>query len=181
MNRSISIVAVWVLAVGLATAQVRTNFLLLDSMVAYAVHELAPSVRCDTIAVVPYRSVARWLVVEKWMAMGKTVADDARCVVAIADCAVRYALHPTQRDMLVRTITVDLRALGPEETYRTTYQHTDTLAREEILRVELPRSELTSSPVPSPPRSLWDDVLEPVIVVASVATTLLLLFTARSR
>ncbi|MCX8052037.1 MAG: hypothetical protein N3B17_09130 [Chlorobi bacterium] len=180
MGCTTSVGAVLVAAAVLCSGQVRTNFSLLDSMVARAVSDL-PCGGCDSAVVLPYQSAARWLVVEKWIASGKTTTENARCTLAIADCAVRYALHPTERDSVIRTVTVDVRLMTPDTTCRSMSQYADTLAREDIVAVELPRSELTSSPVPPPPRSLWDDLLEPVVIVASVATTLLLLFTARSR
>ncbi len=180
--------AVLTLAVGMSLGnwlwlfcQVPTNFFLLDSLSAQAVQELVSAGVCDSAAVVPTESNARWLVVEKWSAMGKTVSSFSPCTVAIADCAIRYMLHPPSRDSIVRHARVELRLLSSAGVHRAIAEHRDTIARSDLVSVELPRSELTASPVPPPPRTLWDDLLEPVVIVASVATTILLLFTARSR
>jgi len=162
-------------------AQVRSNFALLDSLIAVAVAATLDSARCDTVAVVPLESALRWLVVEKYRAHGVTVGSSAPCTVAIADGAVRYALYTASRDSIERSVRVELRLLDDHGTSRAIAEWHDVLDRTDIALVELPRSELTSAPVPPPPRSFWDDVLEPVIVVASVATTLVLLFTVRSR
>ncbi len=161
--------------------QVPTNFFLLDSLSTHAVRELVKTGMCDSAAIVPMESGARWLVVEKWTALGKTVSAHPLCTLAIADCAVRYTLYPASRDSIERQARVELRLLSSSGVQRAIAEHRDTIARSDLVTVELPRSELTSSPVPPPPRSLWDDLLEPVVIVASVATTLLLLFTARSR
>lgn len=162
-------------------SQVRSNFSVLDSLIARAVVAVIGSVQCDSVAVVPTDSPAQWLVAEKLVASGIRVRPSAPCIAAIADCAVRYALHPRARDSVERTFTVELRLMTPDTLTRASAHYRDYLARHDIPAAELPRSALTSSPVPPPPHSLWDDVLEPLVVVGSVATTLLLLFTVRSR
>jgi hypothetical protein len=172
------VIAVQPLAV---PAQVRTNFSVLDSLTSAAVAEIASISGCDSLAVVPVESALRWLVVEKLTGLGIAVRASAPCTLAIADGAVRYGLYAPSRDSIERTGRVELRFLVPDSTRTIAVEWRDVLARTDIARAELPRSELTTAPVPPMPRSLWDDLLEPVIVVASVATTLLLLFTVRSR
>ncbi|MCS7000734.1 MAG: hypothetical protein RML15_05540 [Bacteroidota bacterium] len=162
-------------------AQVQTNFFLLDSLAQRSVAAFVAMFSCDSVVVVPPTSAAHWLIVEKLLAHGIPVRPIAPCTLAIADCAVRYGLHPSSRDSLQRTVTVELRTMALDTTQRIRFVHQDVLARSDVAAAELPRSDLTTSPVPPPPRSLWDDILEPVIIVASVATTLLLLFTVRSR
>jgi len=162
-------------------SQVPTNFALLDSLSQQAVRHIIEHRRCDSATIVPPDAVARWLIVEKWIHAGKTVSAAAPCTLAIADCAIRYANYPNSRDSLERHARVELRLLPPDGAFRAIAEYCDTIARSDVAAVELPRSELTTSPVPPPPRSIWDDVLEPVVIVASIATTLLLLFTARTR
>lgn len=178
MGRTIA----WVLLCHLAlSAQVPTNFALLDSLAREASISLLKVYRCDSVTIVPAESVARWLIAEKLLSSGVVVRTTAPCSLAIADCAVRYQLHPSDAEHIVRTVRVELRLLTPETALSTAQSYTDTLARSDLVQVEMPRSELTSAPVPPPPRSLWDDILEPAIVVVSAAVTLLLLFTARTR
>lgn len=162
-------------------AQVRTNFSILDSLSSIAIAQIAGIPGCDSLAVVPVESALRWLVVEKLIARGITVRPSAPCTLAIADGAVRYGLYAPSRDSIERTSRVELRVLALDSTRTIAVDWRDVLARSDIALAELPRSELTRAPVPPMPRSLWDDLLEPVVVVASVATTLLLLFTVRSR
>ncbi|GIV54767.1 MAG: hypothetical protein KatS3mg039_1285 [Candidatus Kapaibacterium sp.] len=166
----------------MAPGQVPTNFSLLDSLSTQAVSQLLQHhLLCDSVTIVPLDAVARWLIVEKWKAAGKEITPAAPCTVAIADCTIRYALHATERDSLQRQARVELRLLWAWGVHRAVAVYHDTIARSDLAAVELPRSELTTSPVPPPPRSVWDDLVEPVVIVASVATTLLLLFTARTR
>ncbi|KXB97060.1 MAG: hypothetical protein AA908_08965 [Chlorobi bacterium NICIL-2] len=165
----------------LLSAQVRTNFSILDSLTSAAVRQVGSISSCDSVAVVPMESALRWLVVEKLSGRGIAIRASAPCTLAIADGAVRYGLYAPSRDSIERTARVELRLLAFDSTHTIAVEFQDVLARADIALAELPRSELTAAPVPPLPRSLWDDLLEPVIVVASVATTLLLLFTVRSR
>jgi hypothetical protein len=106
-----------------------------------------------------------------------------RLTIAIADVGVRYErlsadrVQRTVRWHVLATLRLPkghLRALAP---WRVAAE--DTLAQAAIPQVEQPYS-FASAPLPES-RSLWRELVEPVLAIGTGAVILLLLFTLRSR
>ncbi|MBL7973373.1 MAG: hypothetical protein JNJ85_00575 [Candidatus Kapabacteria bacterium] len=102
--------------------------------------------------------------------------------ITIADCAVRYTNHASERDSLQRTIRIELRPMyGLQLQQPVILQYTDIIARTDAPLAEMPKYEFTSAPVPTQPHSTWDDIVEPLVVLTTLATVVTLLFTVRSQ
>ncbi len=99
----------------------------------------------------------------------------------LADCAVRY-MQASDRDSLQRIARVEIRAsLQGQPLEDIIVQSTDLVARSEVVLLENPKYEFSSSVVPPAPRSTWDDIVEPLVILAAVATSVIVLFTVRSQ
>ncbi len=165
-----------------------SNFDLLDSLsknCAQSVAEQVPAQSNIKLSVSDH--AARWIVYQHLLrALNErhvTVSDTASTLldVGIVDCAVRYALC-NDRDSLRRTLNVELRAtLGKQELSSVHRSLQDVFARSELNLIEVPRYEFSSSIAPTQPRSMWDDILNPLIVLGAMATTVILLFSVRSQ
>lgn len=58
---------------------------------------------------------------------------------------------------------------------------TDVGSRKEAAQAESQQHAASHGQMPDPERTFWDDILEPAIFVAAAATTVILLFTVRSK
>jgi hypothetical protein len=105
----------------------------------------------------------------------------------IADYAIRYALHETSTDSLVRdahlavntTLTTPGGTSLPFPDYDITLR--DTIARTDIPFIESRQYLYGQAPIPDRPSGFYSDIVEPLIIVSSALITVLLLFTVRSQ
>ena len=104
--------------------------------------------------------------------------------VVIQDMATRYTL--TESDSVVREVVVTLSAAVRRNGIVTPLtidpqRRTDVCLRHEAKAAESMQRSSTHGEIPPEARTFWDDVLEPAIFIAAAATTVVLLFTVRSK
>ena len=166
-----------------------SNFHCIDSLSFLAAQRVAAQLnakRLTTFSVDCTPHSARWLVQQNMTRacaqLGMPIDPKGTVLtVGIADCAVRYALA-TDRDSLQRISRVELRTTMPGQTFEdVVVQSTDLIARSEIPLAENPKYDFSSSVVPPAPRSTWDDIVEPLVILGVLATTVIVLFTVRSQ
>lgn len=98
-----------------------------------------------------------------------------------------YTLLPTSSDSIVRTLSVQLRGWYKSEMIdHKPMVYADTIKRGSITYLEQIPGGRQFNPfifgeVPPVPKTFWDDILEPLVVVVALATTITLLFTVRSQ
>ena len=170
-------------------ASVNSNFSLIDSLSQQAFARLCS--RLDNSAKLRPRisdHPAQWLLRQNlqraFEVCGFQPHDSSAPVltIGVADCAVRYLLHASERDSLLRAARIEIRAsLGDKIFDAIILESSDAIARSDVAMLENPRYDFCSSAVPVPPRSTWDDVVEPLIILTALATTVVLLFTVRSQ
>lgn len=173
--------------VPLCAAQPVSNFSILDSLSLHLAQKAAISLHSSNVALdIPNHSSA-WLIrqntIRAMAAHNISIHDSSKTVLhtGIAACGVQYALH-SERDSLLRTLRVELRyAVDNTAPLLLSADYHDVIARSDIPLAESPRYEFSSSLPPPLPHSTWDEILEPLIVVAALATTVTLLFTVRSQ
>lgn len=129
-----------------------------------------------------------WIVEESLLGCGVSLAADAKkadTAVVMNDLAVRY--HPTDdSEILIRTARVEATLVlqSPSAKIpitRLAAEHTDTLARSSVDALRSPELGSLVHALPEKPKSLWDEALEPIVVVSSIALTVFLLFSVRTR
>ncbi len=167
-----------------------TNFQIQDSLLKLAAQQVRTqlaAVRSPALRLRCSDHPARWLVEQQLRsALGEAslVTSDSSSGfldVGIADVAVRYASVP-DRDSLLRTIHVELRcAAAGRQLSDISLQRSDLVARSDQSLLENPGYAFCSAPLPAVQRSTWDDILEPVVVLAALATTVIVLFSVRSQ
>lgn len=105
----------------------------------------------------------------------------------IGDYAIRYHLYTNDADSLVRETRLWLTTMATTETasQQPSPQYSaslrDTIARSDIPFVESRQYAYARAPVPDSPSGLYDDVVEPLLIISSAIITTILLFTVRSQ
>ncbi|MBL8000186.1 MAG: hypothetical protein JNL32_16305 [Candidatus Kapabacteria bacterium] len=173
-----------------AAAQPDRNFLLTDTVCARAAAAFFshPAVAPARINITVAEGTGAWVVRQHLRQTaaqrGITLTDSLgpHYDIRIAECGVRYALHPSSGDSLLRTVRVELRAgTVSSPPFTIIEHHTDAIARADVALVEVPKQEFTTAAVPPRPSSAWDDILEPLVVAATCVIIVGLLFTVRSQ
>ncbi len=166
-----------------------SNFTIVDSLSLDAAQTLVRQLserKLSAVRLEVNEHAARWLIHQQVLralsAAGIRNEEKAPLLhVGIADCAVRYA-PATDRDSLLRQARVELRATVSEQTLDPIVrQSSNSIARGDVGLVENPKYDFTSSSLPAQPRSTWDDLVEPLIILGALATTVIVLFTVRSQ
>ncbi|MFM8177861.1 MAG: hypothetical protein ACKOAG_01605 [Candidatus Kapaibacterium sp.] len=166
---------------------VRSNFAVMDDLCASAAQRFTAAfpggghVSATSLSVLPHP--AAWLVRQHVVAAQERMhrGNELICEMSVVECGVVYGSLP-EKDSLQRRCRVELRGIagasviGPIEAVLV-----DTIARADVPLVETPRHEAFTAMVPAPQTTLWDEILEPLLVVGALATTVVLLFTVRSQ
>lgn len=169
------------------TAEPQSNFAVMDSLCASAAQRFTTAfpgddhVSAASLVITPHP--AAWLVRQHMLATQDRArrGNEMLCELSIVECGVVYTSLP-EKDSLQRRCGVELRGtagndvIGPVRCIRV-----DTIARADVPFVETPRHEAFTATVPPPQPSVWDEILEPLLVVGALATTVVLLFTVRSQ
>jgi len=168
-------------------AEPKNNFVVMDSLCASAAQRFTAAlpggsqVSAASLVITPHP--ASWLIRQHVLAAQDRVqkGNEWPCELNIVECGVVYTSLP-DKDSLQRRCGVELRGtagndvIGPVRCIRV-----DTIARADVPFVETPRHEAFTATVPPPQPSVWDEILEPLLVVGALATTVVLLFTVRSQ
>lgn len=105
--------------------------------------------------------------------------------IVAADVSTKYLASPSA-DSVLRVITVHLHAsvVGGDEVFIVATQpRTDSALcrRDDALAAQSSQHNSTHASLPNAPSSFWDDAAQPLIFVAAAVTTVVLLFTVRSK
>ena len=167
----------------------QSNFVLIDSLSFSVCKQLVSRIqKNEAVHIAATNHSSQWLIVQNTMralkenSIAKSDSSGKNLNIGIADCGVRYLVHPTERDSLLRVSRVELRASFDGNSIEPVIaERQDCISRSDVAFLENPKHEFTSSLIPPAPKSTWDDILEPLVVVAALATTVVLLFTVRSQ
>lgn len=168
-------------------AELRSNFSIMDSLCASAAQRfstaLAGGSYVTDISLTVANHPASWLVRQHLLAAQNKAhrGNVGMCTVNIVECGVLYTSLP-EKDSLQRRCRVELRGIaGSEVISPVECMYVDTIARADVSRAESPRHEAFVAALPAPQLTMWDEILEPLLVVGALATTVVLLFTVRSQ
>jgi len=104
--------------------------------------------------------------------------------VVIKDMATRYTVlsgDSVEREVIV-SLSATVKRDGTVTPLNTSaFRRVDACLRKEAILAESLQHASTHGNMPEAERTFWDDVLEPAIFVAAAATTVILLFTVRSK
>ena len=179
----------------------KSNFIILDSLSSLAVKDFCNYIKkkqIDTACIRITPHPAKWLILNKIISEGKTNklqflnADSTKncneplLEISIKDLSVKYSLN-SDRDSLDRELNVNIcgnmkNSNGTLEVipdFKAVYY--DKISRNDIDYVKSIQYEFSNSQVPPVERTFFEEVTEPIILVASAAVTVLLLFTVRSK
>ena len=166
-----------------------SNFNIVDSLSLLAAQALCTQLSLHHIGSINVQCSehsARWLVQQNMQrALAKAGLNNdpkaATLTLGIADCSTRYVLM-AERDSVVRNVHVEFRASVADRVFDTQqYSYSDVIARADIALLESPKYDFSSSVAPAVPRSTWDDLVEPLIILGALATTVIVLFSVRSQ
>lgn len=174
-------------SVTVTQTDLRSNFSIMDSLCASAAQRFCAALPGGTyvtdLSLTVTNHSASWLVRQHVLAAQNKAHSGAviACTVNIAECGVLYTSLP-EKDSLQRRCRVELRGIaGLEVVSPVEYMYVDTIARADVSRAEYPRHEAFTAALPAPQLTMWDEILEPLLVVGALATTVVLLFTVRSQ
>jgi hypothetical protein len=117
-------------------------------------------------------------------------------VFRIMECDIHYGQYKPHSDSIIRlcNMVVDIYERtsngGSMEagSYTTegfvkhfSHHHTDTIARAIVPMIETKQYAFTYAPLPPRQNALLEEIVEPLIIIASAAATILLLFSVRSQ
>lgn len=182
--------------------QARRNVELTDSLMRYTaqhVHrhlvehpELLPASDTLRLQVTPHN--AQWLIEQHLFALPIPLRRLQRgdslhscLIIRPLDFAVRYFNLENNDEMLAREIQILLTLTAEKPTGivqrlpNVSASYRDSIYRSTIPLVESQQYEFARGIIPDPPGTLFRSLLEPLLVVASAAVVLLLLFTVRSQ
>jgi len=114
----------------------------------------------------------------------KAVGEDSVLQIVINDLSTRY--NAMEHDSIRRIITVYFTASittgnAVDVLQTTPGKRVDEGLRRDALYAESRQHSASHGAMPEPESSFWDDIVEPAIFVAAAATTVVLLFTVRSK
>ncbi|MGA2297975.1 MAG: hypothetical protein ABSG15_10545 [FCB group bacterium] len=179
----------------------KSNFIILDSLSSLAVKDFCNYIKkkqIDTACIRITPHPAKWLILNKIISEGKTNklqflnADSTKkynftmLEISIKDLSVKYSLY-SDRDSLYRELNVNI--CGNMKNGNGTLEvipdfkviYFDKISRNDIDYVKSIQYDFANSQVPPVERTFFEEVTEPIILVASAAVTVLLLFTVRSK
>jgi nitrogen regulatory protein PII-like uncharacterized protein len=179
----------------------KSNFIILDSLSSLAVKDFCNYIKkkqIDTACIRITPHPAKWLILNKIISEGKTNklqflnADSTKkynftmLEISIKDLSVKYSLY-SDRDSLYRELNVNI--CGNMKNGNGTLEvipdfkviYFDKISRNDIDYVKSIQYDFANSQVPPVERIFFEEVTEPIILVASAAVTVLLLFTVRSK
>jgi hypothetical protein len=177
------------------------NFNILDTLSSRAVKDFCnyiKSKQIDTACIKITPHPAKWLILNKIISEGKNYklqfldADSTRhhnetlLEISIKDLSVKYSLY-TEKDSLFRDINVIICGNikynnGTLETIPNIIKtYNDKISINDIDYIKSNQYDFANSQVPPVERTFFEEVAEPIILVASAAVTVLLLFTVRSK
>lgn len=107
--------------------------------------------------------------------------NGTKATIALKKLGVSYHLYDVSNDSLVRQVFASVIIQAPEFGI-TTVEKTlwDTIAYSSTQYIEIPRYSFTTAAVPEKPKSLYQEVVEPLVILAALGTTILLLFSVRT-
>jgi hypothetical protein len=178
--------------------KLKTNFELLDSLVSlYAGNffEIIKSTPQGKICLKFNDHPAKWLFTNKileknagrytFLTKDTNVADCPKIEISINDLSVKYLNEPESSDSLIRISNIkvsgSVETSGKLETlpvFSKTVK--DTISRNDIEYVKSVQHDFANSPVPEPKKTLFEDIIQPLIIITTAAVSILLLFTVRS-
>jgi hypothetical protein len=125
--------------------------------------------------------------VEHGLSLKNSPDSIADFTMVIHKAGADYALLPTSSDSIIRTLSVQIRGWYKSELIsHKPMIYADTVKRGSITYLEQIPGGKQFNPfvfgeVPPIPKTFWDDIVEPLVVVVALATTITLLFTVRSQ
>jgi len=112
--------------------------------------------------------------------------NQSRLNISVRDLGCRYEYCKTSNDSLIRHISLDLIFTIYTQSGKVisndpvVYNVTDTLAFSDIVSLSLRLPDWANSPVPERKKTFFEEVAEPLAVLAAVVVSVVLLFTVRS-
>ncbi|OGU15584.1 MAG: hypothetical protein A2X61_03240 [Ignavibacteria bacterium GWB2_35_12] len=138
---------------------------------------------------------ARWLLMDKLLrelahdscAISNDSTKNVSCSyeININNILVKYLKNNLSQDSLDREIVVHISAsrlnndkIVPLEEFKSSF--TDRIARDNVVSVDSKQYDFASSPVPLREKTFFEEIVQPVILIASTVVAVVLLFTVRS-
>lgn len=162
--------------------QLQPNTVVLTEMLDSAAQQLAQELLHEpcTIVVTGHPD-SLWI---QAVIAGKNNSGDQVVRVVPVDVSVRY-VPAESADSVERICTVvlavDVQSGSPKKTTLTPRLQKKIVARKQIEWLNDAQHLATNPVEPPKPRSIWDDILEPVVFVAAAIVTVGLFFTVRSQ
>ena len=164
--------------------RVRSNFTILDSLAGRAAEHIVHTLGRRAFATLDIPDhPGRWLVKDQLhRVISLTSSHQAPPLeIRIVECDVVYRAW-TDKDSVSRTCRIELRASSPDTVALSSIQeYSDVIGRRDIVEAETPRHDITNAIVPPPRSTVWDEIMEPLVIVSALATTVVLLFSVRSQ
>lgn len=192
----------YIMFVSQSSGQVRRNLSITDSLMRVAAQQIQNNLTStsgitsihDTLRMQVTPHNAQWLIEQHLFALPIPLrrlqrGDSLHTFVNIRplDFGVRYFTIENNDEMVAREVQIVL-TLTTEKPDgfvvrlpSATASYRDSIYRTSVPFVESQQYEFTRGAVPEPPGTLFRSLLEPLLVVASAAVVLLLLFTVRSQ
>ncbi len=179
-------------------SKLKTNFDILDSLVS-----LYSDNFYNNLKFIPGKKIcikfnehpAKWIFESKILGKnegrysfqtGDTNHDNClKLEVSINDFSIKYLNEPESSDSLIRIfnikVTSNIELSGKLDALpQFTKTIKDTISRNDIDYVKSIQHDFANSPVPEPKKTMFEEIIQPLIIITSAAVSILLLFTVRS-
>ena len=117
-----------------------------------------------------------------------TVQKSTGCLfeTLIRDFSVKYSNHKDDDDLLIREFNLNISSVltdraGSIKPFVFANNFRDTIPRARINEIQDNQNDFAHSEIPEPPKSVFREIIEPVVVISVAVLTVLLLFSVRSR
>ena len=180
---------------------IRTNFEILDSLSKTISEKIIENVikhNISKLTLLITNHSSSWLLEQNIVAVGnekslqfynhKSDSINSSLNLNIIKSGIGYLNLDKSRDSIIRVIHYEINGtisrsisneLIPINNISSVYQ--DTLSRDDVNLIEHNSYDFSKSSVPEPPKSFFDEITEPLIIVSSAIIVIVLLFSVRSQ
>lgn len=184
-----------------AANSTKTNFAILDSIASSAIQTIYKN--CSNSDTIFYKIIPEendWFIEKKLLELKENrVLINANNIsdiqnsqmkfgvkIAIEDFSTKFEQIENHSDSVKRTCTLVLNVIKnysdkQSETFNVALTHKDTLYFDALQNLNHSSFQFANSSIPTKKRSLFVRIIEPALIVATVALTTILFFTVRSK
>lgn len=179
----------------------RTNIAITDTLLKNYITKLADFIKEKKITTINFidnkteetRYLEQLLLSEctnKGISLSSAISDSVNnsIKISIKELKIRYTNHELNEDSLNREFIIDISGIlsnaktgtiEPVPTFATTYN--DIISRNDLEFIRNYEFRFANPDVPERPGSWLRDIAQPIVIIAAAATTIVLLFTVRSK